>query len=100
MTNTGHFRKRSVVSNFVIIHSSKISSFGFDAWNFSLLVYGVRHLIDQRKNPAFTSLQCIESSAPRMDDQVVFKWLAQESYGSACQSPLGCARFVVSRDKN
>lgn len=67
---------------------------------FFLLVYGVRHLIDQRKNPAFTSLQCIESSAPRMDDQVVFKWLAQESYGSACQSPLGCARFVVSRDKN
>ena len=37
---------------------------------FFLLVYGVRHLIDQRKNPAFTSLQCIESSAPRMDDQV------------------------------
>ena len=47
---------------------------------FFLLLNGVRHLIDQRKNPAFTSLQCIESSAPRMDDQVVFKRLAQESY--------------------
>jgi hypothetical protein len=42
----------------------------------------------------------VEGSAPGLHEQFIVEGWAQESYGSAYQSPLGCARFVVSGDKD
>jgi hypothetical protein len=50
---------------------------------------------------SFTLLStAFKGYAQRLDEQFVVKRLAQESYGPACQSPRGCAWFVISRDKN
>jgi hypothetical protein len=88
----------------MIVDSSKISSFRFDASNFFFCYSGVQtpliRLTVQILHSLILLFTASKGYAQGLDEQFVVKRLAQESYGPACQSPRGCAWFVVSRDKN